>query len=40
MVSDGRLPKPIDLEGERVWDLERLNRAFSRLSGLTRNPWD
>jgi predicted DNA-binding transcriptional regulator AlpA len=36
MVSDGRLPKPIELDGELVWDLVQLDRAFDRLSGLRR----
>jgi predicted DNA-binding transcriptional regulator AlpA len=33
MVSDGRLPKPIELDGQFVWDLVQLDRAFDRLAG-------
>lgn len=36
MVSDGRLPKPSEFDGEFVWDLVQLDRAFDRLSGLRR----
>jgi predicted DNA-binding transcriptional regulator AlpA len=41
MVNDGRLPEPIEINGERVWDLVRLDKAFDALSGLhqARNPW-
>lgn len=37
MVSDGRLPKPSEFDGEFVWDLVQLDRAFDRLSGLRRS---
>ena len=37
MVSDGRLPKPIELDGQFVWDLVQLDRAFDRLAGLRRS---
>ena len=37
MVNDGRLPKPVDLDGELVWDLVQLDRAFDRLTGLRRS---
>ena len=36
MVNDGRLPKPSEFDGESVWDLMLLDRAFDRLSGLRR----
>ena len=36
MVNDGRLPKPSEFDGEFVWDLVQLDRAFDRLSGLRR----
>lgn len=36
LVSDGRLPKPSEFNGEFVWDLVQLDRAFDRLSGLRR----
>ena len=37
MVNDGRLPQPVDLEGELVWDLVQLDRAMDRLTGLRRS---
>ena len=37
MVHDGRLPKPIELDGELVWDLVQLDRAMDRLMGLRRS---
>ncbi len=37
MVNDGRLPKPSEFDGEFVWDLAQLDRAFDRLSGLRRS---
>ena len=36
MVSDGRLPRPVELEGELVWDGMQLDRALDRLFGLRR----
>jgi predicted DNA-binding transcriptional regulator AlpA len=37
MVTDGRLPPPVELEGELVWDLVQLDRAMDRLTGLRRS---
>jgi len=37
MVIDGRLPPPVELEGELVWDLVQLDRAMDRLTGLRRS---
>lgn len=37
MVNEGRLPKPVDLDGEIVWDLVQLDRAMDRLMGLHRS---
>ena len=37
MVSDGRLPRPVEFGGELVWDLVQLDRAMDRLSGLRRS---
>ena len=33
MVNDGRLPKPTEFDGEFVWDLVQLDRAFQY-------PWE
>jgi predicted DNA-binding transcriptional regulator AlpA len=40
MVAEGRLPKPVELCGEIVWDLVQLDRAMDRLTGLRRNTMD
>jgi len=37
MVDDGRLPKPVEFDGELVWDLVQLDRAMDRLTGLRRS---
>jgi len=37
MVADGRLPRPVQLDGEPVWDLVQLDRAMDRLMGLRRS---
>jgi predicted DNA-binding transcriptional regulator AlpA len=37
MVSDSRLPKPSEFDGEVVWDLLQLDRAMDRLMGLRRS---
>lgn len=37
MVSDGRLPKPSEFDGELVWDLVQVDRAMDRLMGLRRS---
>jgi hypothetical protein len=37
MVSDGRLPRPVEFEGEEVWDGVQLDRALDRLFGLRRS---
>ena len=37
MVAEGRLPKPVELYGEIVWDLVQLDRAMDRLTGLRRS---
>lgn len=37
MVSDGRLPKPSEFDGEIVWDMVQLDRAMDRLMGLRRS---
>lgn len=39
LVAEGRLPKPVEIYGELVWDLVALDRAFDRLTGR-RNSFD
>ena len=33
MVADGRMPKPKRIDGRRVWDRTKIERAFSNLPG-------
>lgn len=45
MVADGRMPKPKQIDGRRVWDVRALDRAFDLLPGGDEssdaaNPWD
>lgn len=41
MVQDGRMPQPVALDGEEVFDLIQLDLAFDRISGGASelNPW-
>lgn len=42
MVADGRAPKPKRIDGRRVWDLRKLDRAFEALDGDHEpddDPW-
>jgi len=32
MVIDGRMPKPVQIDGRKVWDLHKLDLAFDALS--------
>lgn len=42
LVADGRMPKPIHIDGCVVWDLRTLDLAFDALSTQDDevNPWD
>lgn len=46
LVDDGRMPKPIRIDGCVIWDMRRLDDAFDALSDQSRpaapepNPWD
>lgn len=41
LVSDGRMPKPIHVDGCVIWDVRDLDLAFDALKdGDGRNPWD
>jgi predicted DNA-binding transcriptional regulator AlpA len=42
LVADGRMPKPIRIDGRVVWDIKRLDLAFDALldDDVTSNPWD
>lgn len=33
MVKDGRMPKPKRIDARRVWDRQKLERAFAKLPG-------
>jgi hypothetical protein len=41
MVNDGRMPKPVEQDGEEVFDVIQLDLAFDRLSGGVNatNEW-
>ena len=43
MVLDGRMPKPKQVDGRRVWDVRSIDRYFDLLPGgddSDHNPWD
>lgn len=42
MVTDGRMPKAVRIDGRYVWDRQALDHAFDVLSSRTAsvNPWD
>lgn len=43
LVRDGRMPKPKQIDGRRVWDRLALDRSFEELDGASKadsNPWD
>ena len=41
MVADGRMPKPKQIDGRKVWDREEIDEAFAALpSEDDPNPWD
>ena len=43
MVADGRMPKPKQIDGRRVWDVRALDHAFDLLPGgdeSAHNPFD
>jgi predicted DNA-binding transcriptional regulator AlpA len=41
MVKDGRMPKPIPIDGRKVWDKIELDEAFEALKAEpSANPWD
>jgi len=32
LITDGRMPKPLHIDGRRIWDRLALDRAFERLA--------
>lgn len=42
LVHDGRMPKPVQIDRRKVWDIHRLDHAFDALSpdDEASNPWD
>jgi predicted DNA-binding transcriptional regulator AlpA len=41
LVKDGRMPKPIRIDGRVVWDIKELDDAFENLKDESpNNPWD
>jgi predicted DNA-binding transcriptional regulator AlpA len=40
MVAEGRMPKPIRIDGRVIWDIRDLDTAFDNLSNpVAANPW-
>jgi hypothetical protein len=44
LVADGRMPKPIKIDGRNIWDIRALDRAFDALAAVNddadANSWD
>jgi predicted DNA-binding transcriptional regulator AlpA len=40
LVRDGRMPKPVRMDGRKVWDIKKLDAAFSALDHANGNEWD
>jgi hypothetical protein len=42
LVSDGRMPEPLKIDGRRIWDIRSLDLAFDALprENPTPNTWD
>jgi len=42
LVADGRMPRPVRINGRVIWDRIALDRAFGRLAGQDEDgddPW-
>jgi predicted DNA-binding transcriptional regulator AlpA len=48
LVGDGRMPRPIKIDGRLVWDVRKIDAAFDDLAEMSdnnahiegRNEWD
>ena len=43
LVASERMPKPLRVDGRRIWDRRALDRAFEALGGeatIEKNEWD
>lgn len=42
LVKDGRMPRPVPVDGCIIWDIRRLDAAFDALDATLSdgNPWD
>lgn len=43
LVASDRMPKPLRVDGRRIWDRRALDRAFEALGGdatVEKNEWD
>jgi len=41
MVADGRMPKPLHVDGRRIWYRRSLDQSFDALgTSESVNPWD
>lgn len=40
LVKDGRMPKPLKIDGSVRWDRFKIDERFENLSESGGNPWD
>jgi predicted DNA-binding transcriptional regulator AlpA len=43
LVGDGRMPKPRQIDGRKVWDIRALDLSFDRLPGEdvgSKSSWE
>jgi predicted DNA-binding transcriptional regulator AlpA len=40
LVADGRMPRPVRIDGRVLWDRIALDRAFGRLAGQDEDDGD
>ncbi|MBV6633129.1 MAG: hypothetical protein KI792_08870 [Alphaproteobacteria bacterium] len=40
LVKDGRMPKPLKIDGSVRWDRFKIDEGFESLSDSGGNPWD
>jgi hypothetical protein len=38
MRADGRMPRPVEIDGRKLWDIRDLDMAFDALKGETAAP--
>jgi predicted DNA-binding transcriptional regulator AlpA len=41
MIKDGRMPRPVPIDGRVLWDIRDLDAAWENLkAGASANAWD